>query len=44
MTMFPCNECAKLLIQAGIGEVVFAEVCAASVCVRYAPKLALLLL
>ena len=24
--MFPCNECAKLLIQAGIKEVVFYEV------------------
>eukprot|EP00983_Pelagomonas_calceolata_P084474 1156365-Pelagomonas_calceolata.AAC.9 len=24
--MFPCNECAKLLIQAGIREVVFNEV------------------
>jgi dCMP deaminase len=23
--MFPCNECAKLLIQAGVGEVVFHE-------------------
>ncbi len=26
VTMFPCNECAKLLIQAGITEVVFYEV------------------
>lgn len=25
VTMFPCNECAKLLIQAGIQEVVFYE-------------------
>lgn len=25
VTMFPCNECAKLLIQAGIREVVFHE-------------------
>ncbi|KAL3152300.1 hypothetical protein ABBQ32_001371 [Trebouxia sp. C0010 RCD-2024] len=25
VTMFPCNECAKLLIQAGIREVVFYE-------------------
>jgi len=25
VTMFPCNECAKLLIQAGITEVVFHE-------------------
>ena len=25
VTMFPCNECSKLLIQAGIGEVVFYE-------------------
>lgn len=25
VTMFPCNECAKLLIQAGITEVVFYE-------------------
>jgi deoxycytidylate deaminase len=24
--MFPCNECAKLLIQAGIREVVYHEV------------------
>ena len=26
VTMFPCNECAKLIIQAGIKEVVFYEV------------------
>jgi dCMP deaminase len=26
VTLFPCNECAKLLIQAGIQEVVFHEV------------------
>lgn len=26
VTMFPCNECAKLLIQAGIQEVIFYEV------------------
>lgn len=26
VTMFPCNECAKLLIQAGIREVVYHEV------------------
>ncbi|KAL6778209.1 hypothetical protein ACKKBG_A17350 [Auxenochlorella protothecoides x Auxenochlorella symbiontica] len=25
VTMFPCNECAKLMIQAGIAEVVFHE-------------------
>lgn len=25
VTMFPCNECAKLLIQAGIREIVFHE-------------------
>lgn len=25
VTMFPCNECAKLLIQAGISEIVFHE-------------------
>ncbi|KAK9844230.1 hypothetical protein WJX84_011033 [Apatococcus fuscideae] len=25
VTMFPCNECAKLLIQAGIKEVIFHE-------------------
>lgn len=25
VTMFPCNECAKLIIQAGIREVVFFE-------------------
>jgi dCMP deaminase len=30
VTMFPCNECAKLLIQAGIKEVVFHEVCTLS--------------
>lgn len=23
--MFPCNECAKLLIQAGIKEIVYSE-------------------
>jgi deoxycytidylate deaminase len=26
VTMFPCNECAKLLIQAGVAEVVYNEV------------------
>ena len=26
MTLFPCNECAKLMIQAGIVEVVYHEV------------------
>lgn len=26
VTMVPCNECAKLLIQAGIAEVIYAEV------------------
>ena len=26
VTMIPCNNCAKLLIQAGIAEVVFFEV------------------
>jgi hypothetical protein len=25
VTMFPCNECSKLLIQAGIREVIFYE-------------------
>jgi deoxycytidylate deaminase len=25
VTMFPCNECAKLLIQAGIAEIIFHE-------------------
>jgi dCMP deaminase len=25
VTMFPCNECSKLLIQAGIKEIVFYE-------------------
>lgn len=25
VTMFPCNECAKLMIQAGISEIVFHE-------------------
>lgn len=25
VTMFPCNECSKLLIQAGIAEIVFYE-------------------
>ena len=25
MTMYPCNECAKLMIQAGIREVVYCE-------------------
>ena len=30
VTMFPCNECAKLLIQAGIREVVYHEVRASS--------------
>jgi tRNA(Arg) A34 adenosine deaminase TadA len=31
VTMFPCNECAKLLIQAGIKEVIFFEVSACGV-------------
>jgi deoxycytidylate deaminase len=26
VTMFPCNDCAKLLIQAGVSEVVYHEV------------------
>jgi hypothetical protein len=30
VTLFPCNECAKLLIQAGIREVVYHEVGAAT--------------
>lgn len=25
VTLFPCNECAKLLIQAGIKEIVYHE-------------------
>ena len=25
VTMFPCNECAKLMIQAGISEIIFHE-------------------
>ena len=25
VTMYPCNECAKLMIQAGIREVVYCE-------------------
>merc|ERR1712232_319592 len=25
VTMFPCNECAKLILQAGIVEVIYAE-------------------
>ena len=25
MTLFPCNECAKAIIQAGIKEVVYAS-------------------
>ncbi|MFP4117988.1 MAG: deoxycytidylate deaminase [Candidatus Woesearchaeota archaeon] len=25
VTLFPCNECAKLIIQAGITEVIFAD-------------------
>ena len=31
MTLFPCNECAKLMIQAGIVEVVYFEV---SICLQ----------
>ena len=27
MTMYPCNECAKLIIQSGIVEVIYYEVC-----------------
>ena len=30
VTLFPCNECAKLMIQAGIVEVVYHEVSAAT--------------
>lgn len=33
VTMFPCNECSKLLIQAGIREVVFYEVRVCVACV-----------
>ncbi len=25
VTLFPCNECAKAIIQAGIGELVYAD-------------------
>ena len=25
MTLFPCHECAKTLVQAGIGEVVYLD-------------------
>lgn len=25
VTLFPCQECAKMLVQAGIGEVIYAE-------------------
>lgn len=25
VTLFPCNECAKLLIQAGIKEIIYSE-------------------
>jgi deoxycytidylate deaminase len=32
VTMIPCNECAKLLIQAGISEVVYFEVRFPSMC------------
>ena len=27
VTMFPCNECAKLMIQAGISRVIYYEAC-----------------
>ena len=25
VTLFPCNECAKAMIQSGIGEIVYAD-------------------
>ena len=25
VTMYPCNECAKLIIQAGLREVIYSE-------------------
>ena len=25
VTLFPCHECAKMLVQAGIGEVVYLD-------------------
>lgn len=25
VTLFPCNECAKLIIQSGLSEVIFYE-------------------
>jgi dCMP deaminase len=25
VTLFPCHECAKLLVQAGVGEVVYLD-------------------
>ncbi len=31
VTMFPCNECAKLLIQAGVKEVIFYEASVGSI-------------
>ena len=34
VTMFPCNSCAKLLIQAGIKEVVYFEVRPEQRCAR----------
>ncbi|KAK2077413.1 hypothetical protein QBZ16_004258 [Prototheca wickerhamii] len=36
VTMYPCNECAKLMIQAGIAEVVFHEDKTASQAVGHA--------
>ena len=42
VTMFPCNECAKLIIQAGITTVVFFEVCYFDLCCPRPSQLATL--
>ena len=44
VTMFPCNECAKLLIQAGIQHVVYLEVqlpCCMRACMCHVPLIRL---
>ena len=38
MTMFPCNECAKLIIQSGISEVIYYEAKISNVAVPNSPN------
>ena len=38
VTMFPCNECAKLIIQSGISEVIYYEAKISNVAVPNSPN------